>query len=341
MQNMYFTNMWGSQNEPYPEVSTIERKEVDLFSSIPISKWMDVSGIMKGLHDMNAIRVPFIGDMYKRRQVMTQNIPANSKNSSNWLSSRRDIYRARWNQRNRSRTIHGLLHLMAKTGPNGVSERPCDAVLNNLNVLEVGAGAGILSRELSMKGAKVVALEPAEILCKSAIEYHKDDDNVRAGSLDFIPSAIETDRLLKQDGSYMKITDRPFDIVIMSEVVEHVSKGTLKTMLSKATEWTSPGGLVIITTPHRTPLSRFLVITIAEKVLKIVPKGSHHYNKFVKPEEVQHVISSCNALDTKLIGHSSDCYIPGLFGRHSRGLFIPDLFPRGWVHYMQAYRILN
>jgi len=50
----------------FSDESTIERKEIDLFGSIPISKWMDTRGIMKGLHDMNAVRVPFITDMYRR-----------------------------------------------------------------------------------------------------------------------------------------------------------------------------------------------------------------------------------------------------------------------------------
>jgi len=279
--------------------------------------------------------------VYIRRKSISDNIPNDSERNCNWLSSRWAIYRARLNSRSFSRTIHGMLHLLSKKIPHGLVKRPYDEMLENLNILEVGAGAGILSRELSMKGAKVVGLEPAELLCKSAIKYHKEDDPYRKGILDLIPCPVETDHLIKDDGNIIKLCDRPFDVVILSEVVEHVSKGTLNTMLGKAKQWTTPGGLVIITTPHRTPLSRLLAITVAEKVLKIVPKGSHQYDKFVKPEEINKAMKFSNNLDVKLIGHSSTCYIPGLFGRRSRGIFIPDIFPRGWIHYMQAYRIMN
>ncbi len=90
-----------------------------------------------------------------------------------------------------------------------------------------------------------------------------------------------------------------FDAVVMSEVVEHVSN--LDNFLLNSTRLLKNGGFSFVTTINRTTASYLLAIIAAENVLGLVAKGTHTWDKFVKPEEVKQTLEKSN--DKKTIFH--------------------------------------
>ena len=78
--------------------------------------------------------------------------------------------------------------------------------------------------------------------------------------------------------------DGQFDLVTSMEVIEHVAAPA--TFVAALAARLAPGGLMILSTPNRTPLSRFGLITVGEGLGRI-PKGTHDWNKFLTPEELE------------------------------------------------------
>ncbi len=76
-----------------------------------------------------------------------------------------------------------------------------------------------------------------------------------------------------------------FDVVIASEVIEHVAD--VASFLKTCRALCKPGGLLIVSTLNRTPKSYALAIVAAEHILGLAPRGTHDWKKFIKPEELE------------------------------------------------------
>jgi 2-polyprenyl-6-hydroxyphenyl methylase/3-demethylubiquinone-9 3-methyltransferase len=142
--------------------------------------------------------------------------------------------------------------------------------LQDLSVLDIGCGGGILSEPLARLGARVTGVEPApesiEVAKAHAAEAGLEIDYRAASAEDLLPEG------------------KRFDAVIASEVIEHVTDpaGFVKTASGLA----KPGGLVLFSTLNRTLKSFALAIVGAEYVLRWIPAGTHDWNKFVTPDEL-------------------------------------------------------
>ncbi|XP_069462507.1 ubiquinone biosynthesis O-methyltransferase, mitochondrial [Ambystoma mexicanum] len=152
--------------------------------------------------------------------------------------------------------------------------------LQGVKLLDVGCGGGVLSEPLSRLGAVVTGIDPLENNIRTA-ELHKSFDpdldkriQYRACSLeDIVDEATEV-----------------FDAVIASEVVEHV--GDQESFIKCCHNVLKPGGSLFITTISKTTMSYALGIVFAEKILGIVPDGTHDWDKFVTPEEMERLLES-------------------------------------------------
>ena len=143
--------------------------------------------------------------------------------------------------------------------------------LSGLRILDVGCGGGILAEPLARLGASVVGIEPAE-------------ENVAAARLHAEKSGVPVDYRATTVEALAETGER-FDIVIASEVVEHVAD--LGLFVHRCAECVSPGGLMAVTTINRTLKSFAFAIVGAEYVLRWLPVGTHRWDKFVTPEELQ------------------------------------------------------
>ena len=145
--------------------------------------------------------------------------------------------------------------------------------LKGLKILDIGCGGGLVSVPIHNMGANVTCLDASENNIKTARAYAKRKNL----DIKFVHSEIEN----------LKSREK-FDVILALEIVEHVSDYQL--FLSQAVKYLKQGGLIIISTINRTPKSLLLAKFVAEYVLRMVPAGTHDWNKFLKPSEIQHTM---------------------------------------------------
>ena len=135
------------------------------------------------------------------------------------------------------------------------------------SALDVGCGAGLLCEPLARLGATVTAVDAAE-------------ENVAAARHHAAGSGLSIDY---RHGELAALGLGQFDLVTCLEVLEHVAdKPAFVAGLAKHL---APGGLMVLSTPNRTPQSRLLLVGAAE-ALGAIPKGTHHWDDFVTPDEL-------------------------------------------------------
>lgn len=186
-----------------------------------------------------------------------------------------------WNPRGKMRVLHKFNpvrlaylreHLTAHFGRDPRAMRP----LEGLRLVDIGCGGGLLSEPLARMGADVVGIDPAE-------------KNVRIASLHAEESGVPVDYRATTAEALADAGER-FDVVMAMEVVEHVADVGL--FLARASEMVKPGGLLVAATLNRTKRSFALAIVGAEYVLGWLPKGTHDWNKFVTPDELEAALAA-------------------------------------------------
>ncbi len=147
--------------------------------------------------------------------------------------------------------------------------------LNGINCLDVGCGGGILSEKLKRLGANVTGIDAS----KNSIEIAR--EHAKKSRLDINYKCITTSKLLEI--KEQKTIDK-FDLVIASEVIEHVYDR--KRFLSDISNLCRPGGLVVFTSINNSFLGILFGKYFAEDILKILPAGTHEVGKFISPENL-------------------------------------------------------
>ena len=148
-------------------------------------------------------------------------------------------------------------------------------LLNNLNCLDIGCGGGILSEKLRRLGANVTGIDAS----KSSIDIAK--EHAKKSRLEINYKCITTSKLLEIEEQK---TLNKFDLVIASEVIEHVNDKI--TFLSDISNLCRPGGLVVFTTINKSFLGILFGKYFAENILKILPVGTHEVEKFISPKNL-------------------------------------------------------
>ncbi|CAL8248006.1 unnamed protein product [Lota lota] len=162
--------------------------------------------------------------------------------------------------------------------------------LRGLKILDVGCGGGLLTEPLARLGGHVLGVDPVENSISTAWLHSSSDPELR-GRLRYRPCTLE--ELLGSEeedrGEEEKeMADGPFDAVVASEVVEHLVD--LETFAFCCGQLLKPGGSLFITTINKTNLSYALGIVAAEQILRIVPQGTHDWDKFISPADLEHLL---------------------------------------------------
>jgi 2-polyprenyl-6-hydroxyphenyl methylase/3-demethylubiquinone-9 3-methyltransferase len=152
----------------------------------------------------------------------------------------------------------------------GRDEKKLDA-LSGLRILDIGCGGGVLSEPLARLGASVVGADPATT-------------NIEVAKLHAAQSGLEIDYRATTAEALADAGER-FDIVLAMEVVEHVADVEL--FVARCGEMVKPGGMMVVATLNRTLKSFALAIVGAEYVLRWLPRGTHQWDKFVTPNELE------------------------------------------------------
>jgi 2-polyprenyl-6-hydroxyphenyl methylase / 3-demethylubiquinone-9 3-methyltransferase len=147
--------------------------------------------------------------------------------------------------------------------------------LAGLRVLDIGCGGGILSEPLARLGAAVVGADPAARNIAVA-QHHAAQAEL---AIDYRCVSAEA----------LADTGEVFDVVLAMEVVEHVAD--LGLFIALAAAMVKPGGLLFVATLNRTVKSFALAIVGAEYVLRWLPRGTHQWDKFVTPNELEIAIA--------------------------------------------------
>lgn len=143
--------------------------------------------------------------------------------------------------------------------------------LKGLRILDIGCGGGLLSEPLARLGAEMVGVDPSEANIVAA-QAHAEQSEL---AIDYRCSTAE--ELAEQR--------EQFDLVLAMEVVEHVADVPL--FIASCASLTKSGGLMIAATLNRTLKSFALAIVGAEYILRWLPVGTHRWDKFVTPNELE------------------------------------------------------
>jgi 2-polyprenyl-6-hydroxyphenyl methylase/3-demethylubiquinone-9 3-methyltransferase len=138
-------------------------------------------------------------------------------------------------------------------------------------VLDVGCGGGILAESLSKAGGIVTGIDLSNKALKVA-ELHQLESNT---SVQY--RSISAEDLAKQE-------PETYDVVTCMEMLEHVPDPS--SVVQACATLCKPGGSIFFSTLNRNPKSYLFAIIGAEYILKLLPKGTHEYDKFIKPSEL-------------------------------------------------------
>lgn len=143
--------------------------------------------------------------------------------------------------------------------------------LASATVLDVGCGGGLLAEGMAARGANVTGIDrsPKALSVASTHASH---------------SGIEVNYQLNDAESWAQKHPGTYDVVTCLEVLEHVPD-VVRTLQACAT-LLKPGGLLFFATLNRTPVSYLKAIIGAEYILGWLPKGTHRYDKFIRPSEL-------------------------------------------------------
>jgi 2-polyprenyl-6-hydroxyphenyl methylase / 3-demethylubiquinone-9 3-methyltransferase len=166
--------------------------------------------------------------------------------------------------------------------------------------LDVGCGGGLLSEALAREGANVTALD----LSPELIDIAK---------LHLLESRLKVDYQLLSVEDLAKKQPASFDVITCMEMIEHVPEPS--SILRACEALLKPGGTLFLSTLNRTPVAFAVAIVGAEYLANLLPKGTHEYQKFIKPSEL-----------------SAWCREAGFVVKDIRGLAYNPLSGKAWVN---------
>ena len=156
--------------------------------------------------------------------------------------------------------------------------RDTASALSGLRILDVGCGGGLMSEGLARLGAQVVGVDASP-------------GNLAAARLHAQSQNVTVDYRLGEPAEVLSSEER-FDVVLALEVVEHVSD--VPAFLGTAAALLAPGGILFVSTIDRTFKSFLVAIIGAEYLIRVLPRGTHQWSMFVRPEELSSALAPSN-----------------------------------------------
>jgi 2-polyprenyl-6-hydroxyphenyl methylase/3-demethylubiquinone-9 3-methyltransferase len=161
------------------------------------------------------------------------------------------------------------------------------AVLEGARAIDVGCGGGILTEALASKGARVTGIDVApRVLATARLHLHESglDIDYRETTVEAIAG--------EQPGAY--------DVLTCMEMLEHVPAPS--SVIAATAALVRPGGELFYSTLNRTPLSFALGIVGAEHVLRLLPRGTHRYDRFIRPSELSAWLRAAGLVVRDIVG---------------------------------------
>ena len=157
--------------------------------------------------------------------------------------------------------------------------------LEGSNVLDIGCGGGLLTEAMAKEGARVTGIDMGEMPLQIAkLHLHESNLDIR------YERATAEDYALQHAGQ--------FDVITCLEMLEHVPDPS--SVINACHTLLKPGGQLFLSTINRNPKSYLFAIIGAEYVLQLLPRGTHDFDKFIKPSELASAIRA-ESLELKYI----------------------------------------
>ena len=218
----------------------------------------------------------------KSNTINKQEIEKFSKMATEW-----------WNPEGKFKPLHKFnpirIRYIKDNIINHLNIRGKNKPLNNLEILDIGCGGGLLSEPMSRLGANVTGIDASEKNIKIA-KLHSKKNKLK---INYICSSPEKLKLKKK-----------FDVILNMEIVEHVED--INFFIKKSSELLKKNGLMFIATLNKTLKSYVFAIVGAEYILKWLPIGTHDWDKFVKPDDLTKIGRANNLQLEKLDGMKFD-----------------------------------
>ncbi|MET0309904.1 MAG: bifunctional 2-polyprenyl-6-hydroxyphenol methylase/3-demethylubiquinol 3-O-methyltransferase UbiG [Sphingomonas sp.] len=182
-----------------------------------------------------------------------------------------------WNPRGSSAMLHRLnparlAYIRERVDAHWGGDPASFAPLAGRSAIDVGCGAGLLAEPLARMGARMTGIDAAPENVGAA-RAHAEATGL---NIDYIAGGIED------------CTGRTFDLVTSMEVIEHVSDPAA--FVAGLAGALAEGGLMILSTPNRTLVSRLAMITLGEGT-GAIPKGTHDWDRFLTPDELEALLT--------------------------------------------------
>ena len=187
-----------------------------------------------------------------------------------------------WDKDSEFKPLHDINPLRL----NYIKEQ-CGGSLKGKRILDVGCGGGILCESLALEGAEVVGIDLAE----AGLEVAK---------LHLLESGLDVNYQKITAEEFAESNAETFDIVTCMEMLEHVPEPS--SIIKSCSKLAKPQGKVFFSTINRNPKSYFFAIVGAEYVLNLLPKGTHNYEKFIRPSEIDRWARRNNLSINSMIG---------------------------------------
>jgi len=169
-----------------------------------------------------------------------------------------------WDRNSEFKPLHDINPLRA----NWIDQR---AEVAEKDLLDVGCGGGILCEAMVQRGARVTGIDMGEA-------------PLAVGNLHKLESGVEVDYIKLTAEDFAESHPAAFDTVTCLEMLEHVPDPS--SVVKACAAMTKPGGMIFFSTINRNPKSYLLAIIGVEYVLRMLPKGTHEFSKFIRPSEL-------------------------------------------------------
>ena len=186
-----------------------------------------------------------------------------------------------WAKNGKFIILHDIQPIRMKYIQNVINKKRLDKI----KILDVGCGGGLISEGMSKLGAKVTGIDFVEENINAA-KLHSSENNL---NINYMVKDFEKEHIKSK-----------FDIIVIFEVLEHLDDW--ESFLKKIKLNLKPNGALIISTINKNLISKFFAIDLAENLLNWIPKNTHNYHKFIKPEELEFFLSNNNFKKIKIKG---------------------------------------
>jgi len=163
--------------------------------------------------------------------------------------------------------------------------------LEGINILDIGCGGGLLCEPLRRLGAKITGIDASKNNIEVA-KLHAEEMNLDINYIHCPPENLDA--------------KNKFDVILNMEIVEHVSN--LNSFIENCAKLTKKNGIMFVATINKNLKSYFFAILGAEYVLRWLPVGTHDWNKFLTPQDLEIIANKNNFMVEDLIGMKFDIF---------------------------------